>query len=409
MKGRLKMNKMMLVAQYEYKRHVFRRGFWIGIFAVPLGMLLAIGLSMFFSFSAADKRPIGIVDELQLIKTFPVYEKGDIFSEPQPEFKPFPDEKSARAALDAGQIQAYAFIPTAYTSTYKIDYLFDKPITSSIQSSLSRLLRDSLMQGKAIPNLASIQRGTEFTFQSLDGTKTSSQYDWVKIIVPIATGLLFFITVMLSGGYLLRAIVEEKENRTMEMMITSTSPTELIGGKIVGDLGIGLTQMLMWVLMIAGGTFIFRSKLTFLAHINLDWRYAAVTLLFMLIGYVFICALMGMMGATITSTQESQQFMGLIIMPMMLPYYLASVFITSSNSIIPRILSFFPLSAPLAVPLRMGFTTVPTWEIVVSLVILLAFGILTIWLAGKAFRLGMLSYDQKVPLKMLFQKKASYE
>lgn len=399
----------MLVAQYEYKRHVYRRGFWVAIFAVPLGILLMMGLSMFFSFSAADKRPIGIVDEPQLIKTFPVYEKGDIFSEPQPEFKPFPDEQSARAALDSSQIQAYAFIPAAYTSTYKVDYLFDKPITSSIQSSLSKLLRDSLMQGKAIPNLTAIERGTEFTFQSLDGTKTSSEYDWLKIIIPIATGLLFFITVMMSGGYLLRAIVEEKENRTMEMMITSTSPTELIGGKIIGDMGIGLTQMAMWVLMLGVGAFIFRDKLTFLAHINLDWRYAVVTLLFMLIGYVFICALMGMMGATITSTQESQQFIGLIVMPMMLPYYLASVFITSPNSIVPRILSFFPLSAPLAVPLRMGFGTVPTWEIIVSLVILLAFGIGTISLAGKAFRLGMLSYEQKVPLKRLFQKEASHE
>ena len=403
------MNKMMLVAQYEYKRHVFRPGFWVAIFAVPLGILLMMGLSMFFSFSAADKRPIGIVDEPQFIKTFPVYEKGDIFSEPQPEFKPFPDEQSARAALDSGQIQAYAFIPATYTSTYKVDYFFDKPITSSIQSSLSKLLRDSLMQDKAIPNLAAIERGTEFTFQSLDGTKTSSEYDWLKIIIPIATGLLFFITVMMSGGYLLRAIVEEKENRTMEMMITSTSPTELIGGKIIGDMGIGLTQMAMWVLMLGVGAFIFRDKLTFLAHINLDWRYVVVTLLFMLIGYVFICALMGMMGATITSIQESQQFMGLIIMPMMLPYYLASVFITSSNSIVPRILSFFPLSAPLAVPLRMGFGSVPTWEIIVSLVILLAFGIGTISLAGKAFRLGMLSYEQKVPLKRLFQKEASYE
>ena len=403
------MNKMMLVAQYEYKRHVYRRGFWVAIFAVPLGILLMMGLSMFFSFSAADKRPIGIVDETQLIKTFPVYEKGDIFSEPQPEFKPFPDEQFARAALDSGQIQAYAFIPATYTSTYKVNYFFDKPITSSIQSSLSKLLRDSLMQGKAIPNLAAIERGTEFTFQSLDGTKTSSEYDWLKIIIPIATGLLFFITVMMSGGYLLRAIVEEKENRTMEMMITSTSPTELIGGKIIGDMGIGLTQMAMWALMLGVGAFIFRDKLTFLAHINLDWRYVVVTLLFMLIGYVFICALMGMMGATITSIQESQQFMGLIIMPMMLPYYLASVFITSSNSIVPRILSFFPLSAPLAVPLRMGFGSVPTWEIIVSLVILLAFGIGTISLAGKAFRLGMLSYEQKVPLKRLFQKEARYE
>jgi len=399
----------MLVAQYEYKRHVYRRGFWVAIFAVPLGILLMMGLSMFFSFSAADKRPIGIVDEPQLIKTFPVYEKGDIFSEPQPEFKPFPDEQSARAALDSSQIQAYAFIPAAYTSTYKVDYLFDKPITSSIQSSLSKLLRDSLMQGKAIPNLTAIERGTEFTFQSLDGTKTSSEYDWLKIIIPIATGLLFFITVMMSGGYLLRAIVEEKENRTMEMMITSTSPTELIGGKIIGDMGIGLTQMAMWVLMLGVGAFIFRDKLTFLAHINLDWRYVVVTLLFMLVGYIFICALMGMMGATITSTQESQQFIGLIVMPMMLPYYLASVFITSPNSIVPRILSFFPLSAPLAVPLRMGFGSVPTWEIIVSLVILLAFGIGTISLAGKAFRLGMLSYEQKVPLKRLFQKESSYE
>ena len=403
------MNKMMLVAQYEYKRHVFRRGFWVAIFAVPLGILLMMGLSMFFSFSAADKRPIGIVDEAKLIKSLPVFEKGDIFSDPQPEFKAFADQQSARAALDSGQIQAYAVIPNAYLSTYKMDYHFDKPITSYIQSGLSAVLRDSLMQGKTIPNLSALDRETEFTFQSMDGKKTSSQYDWLKITIPIGVGVLFFITVMMSGSYLMQAIVEEKENRTMEMMITSTSPTELIGGKIIGDMGIGLTQMGMWVLIIGIGAFFFRDKLTFLEHIDLDWRYVTITLLFMLIGYVFICALMGMIGATVTTAQESQQFTGLIIIPMMLPYYLSTVFITSPNSIIPRILSFFPFSAPLAIPLRMGFTTVPTWEIIVSLVILSASGIGTIWLAGKAFRLGMLVYEQKVPLKKLFQKEVSHE
>ena len=403
------MNKMALVAQYEYKHHVFRRGFWIGIFAVPIGFLLIMGISMFFSISAADKRPVGIVDEPRLIKALPVYEKGDLFSDPHVEMKIFPDEQAARSALNAGQIQAFMLIPASYTSTFKVDYVFDKPISSYIQSDLSGLLKAGLMQGKTIKNLPAIERGTEFTFQTLDGKKTSSQYDYLKVIVPIVAGMLFFVTVMMSGGYLLRAIVEEKESRTMEMMITSTSPTELIGGKIVGDLGIGLTQMFMWVLLTGVIAFIFRGKLTFLEHINLDWSYAAITILFMLLGFVFISALMGMLGATVTSSEESQQFMGLIVIPMMFPYYLANVFITSPNSIIPRILSFFPLSAPLAVPLRMSFTVVPTWEIVVSLVILLAFGIGTIWLAGKAFRLGMLSYEQKVPLKKLFLKEASHE
>src|SRR5690606_8412675 len=106
-------------------------------------------------------------------------EKGDFFSEPQPEFKSFKDQQSAQEALDTGQIQAYALIPTTYLSTYKIDYLFDKPITSSIQSSISRLLRDSLMEGQTIPNKAALERETEFTFQSLDGKRTSSQYDWL--------------------------------------------------------------------------------------------------------------------------------------------------------------------------------------------------------------------------------------
>jgi len=403
------MNKMMLVAQYEYKRHVFRRGFWVALFAVPLGILLMMGLSMFFSFSAADKRPVGIVDEPHLIKSLPELEKSDFFSEPQTEFKPFTDQQSAKAALDSGQIQAYIFIPQEYTSTYKVDYLFDKPITASIQSSISKLLRDSLMEGRTIPNQATLDRETEYIFQTLDGKKTSSEYDWLKIVIPIVVGMLFFITVMSSGGFLMQAIVEEKENRTMEMMITSTSSTELIGGKIVGDMGVGMTQMSVWMLMISTGAYIFRDKLSFLEHINFDWRFAGITLLFMLIGFVFICALMGMIGATVTSAQESQQFMGLIVMPMMLPYYLSTVFITSPNSIIPRILSFLPFSAPLAIPLRMSFVTVPIWEVFLSLVILLASSFGAIWLAGKAFRLGMLIYEQKVPLKRLFQKEVSHE
>ena len=159
-------------------------------------------------------------------------------------------------------------IPKNYSQTYQVNYYFNAPITKSIQSSISQFLRENLIATETIPNLGRMSEGSEISLLSLDGTKAQNQKDWVKIVVPLVAGFLFLIVVLMSGSYLLQAVVEEKENRTMEVMLTSVSPNQLMTGKIVGNIGVGLTQLLIWILIIAIGIFIFRDKIPFLSDLH---------------------------------------------------------------------------------------------------------------------------------------------
>jgi len=203
--------------------------------------------------------------------------------------------------------------------------------------------------------------------------------------------------------------VEEKENRTMEIVVTSVSPNELMAGKIIGNLSVGLTQLLAWTVVAAAVLIGFGDRIPFMQNLQIPWSELILSLLLMLPAFVFTSALMAIIGSTVTETQEASQVTGLITLPIFLPYYFLSFILQNPNGTFARILSFFPMSAPLAMSTRIAITNVPTWEIILVFVIMIFFCLLTIWLAGRAFRRGMLQYSKRVSLSQLFTKEAGRE
>ncbi|MGI6250653.1 MAG: ABC transporter permease [Anaerolineaceae bacterium] len=402
------MNKTLEVTKYEYLRHVSRPRFWIAVFSIPLAVILIGVLSMVISVKSIDLNPVGYIDEAGLILEAPEPIEKRGFFDDRVELKPFTTQEEARSAAENGQIQAYFVIPKNYSQTYQVNYYFNAPITKSIQSSISQFLRENLIATETIPNLGRLSEGSEISLLSLDGTKAQNQKDWVKIVVPLVAGFLFLIVVLMSGSYLLQAVVEEKENRTMEVMLTSVSPNQLMTGKIVGNIGVGLTQLLIWILIIAIGIFIFRDKIPFLSDLHFSASEILITILLLLPAFIFTGALMATLGATVTDTQESQQVSGLVIMPIIMPYYFLGAIMNDPNGLIAKILSYFPLSAPVATTMRMAFTNLPTAEIVLIIIIQVVFAIFSIWLAGKAFRQGMLQYSKRLKLKDIFAREVSH-
>ncbi len=90
-------------------------------------------------------------------------------------------------------------------------------------------------------------KGTEVVVQSPDGTRSISSKNWFNVLIPIVAEIVFIIAMFSTGGYLMQAVVEEKENRTMEVIITSVSPNQLISGKIIGDISVGMSRMIFWL------------------------------------------------------------------------------------------------------------------------------------------------------------------
>jgi len=403
------MNKMHEVAKYEYTRHVNNKAFWITLFAVPAGILLIMLLSVVITFASIDTDPVGYVDQAGLIKQPQQKPSKTSLFEPFIPLIPYADETSARWAAEDGKIQGYFVIPQGYTDSYQLIYYFNKPLSSEIRTEVDTLIRTNLLAGETIPNFERLTEGSHFTQVSLDGTRIVEENEAAKIIIPMVISFLFVIAVMTSGGYLLQALVEEKENRTMEIVVTSVSPNELMAGKIIGNLSVGLTQLLAWTVVAAAVLISFGDRIPFMQNLQVPWNELILSLLLTLPAFVFTSALMAIIGSTVTETQEASQVTGLITLPIFLPYYFLSFILQNPNGTFARILSFFPMSAPLAMSTRIAITNVPTWEITLVFVIMILFCLLTIWLAGRAFRRGMLQYSKRVSLSQLFTKEAGRE
>ncbi len=404
------MNKTLIVARYEYLHHVSNKRFWILLVSVPLGMLLVILVSALLSFASLDTRPVGLVDQGSLIQLEPDNSIKSTLFNPQIHLFLYPTEESARQAASAGKIQGFAVLPEDYLSSYQVTYWTNKQPGGDIQNVITSFISKNLMTAENIsPSvLRRITEGSHISLQSLDGSQTSDGTGWHRIIVPLVIGVLNFIVVMSSGGYLLQALVEEKENRTIEIMLTSVPGREIMAGKILGNLSVGLTQIVVWIVLLFIAGVVFRNKLGFLADISLSGVYLFISVALMVLSFIFTAALMATLGSALTSSQESQSIIGLMVLPMMLPFYFINIFMTHPNGALARVLSFIPLSAPLALSLRMAFSTVAPLEIVLVFVVVITLTLLMFLLAGAAFRRGMLRYNKRLSLKELFHKETNH-
>jgi ABC-2 type transport system permease protein len=395
------MTKLLKVAWYEYGRHVFTRRFMLVLLSVPFFVLLIIGLVLVVIYLESDSKPLGYVDQTGLLAN-PLPPPTVQWPERQVSFQAYETESLARAALDDGVIQGYYVLPGDYLQTGQAGLVFNEPVKGISQQQFDNFLAVNLLANQPPEVAQRVIEGTTMVVRSADNSREASQKRFMDILLPFFSGLIFFFAMATSSGYILQAVVEEKENRTMEIMVTSVSPLQLMVGKIIGDIAIGFTQMLGWLAFIVLGVMIGSTRFEFLKGVQVSWSSLGLILLVMAPAFVMICALMAAVGATVTEASEGQQVMGIFTIPLYIPYMLISPLMENPNSPLAIGLSFFPLTAPLTIAIRTGFTVIPVWQVLLSIGILVVSAVGALWLAGRAFRLGMLRYGQRLRWKEIF-------
>jgi ABC-2 type transport system permease protein len=390
------MTKLWHVAWHEYRRHVFTRRFvLIGLLSVPLIILVMGGLIYLIISLDINTTPLGYVDYSGLL--------ADPLPAPAPEppdkpvpILPFETEAAARSALDAGQIQAYYVLPADYLSTDQLSVFHLGALKSPARQQFYNFLTANLLKSTD-PIIANrLVKGAEIIVQSPDGSRSISSKNWFNVLVPMVAGIAFIIAMFSTGGYLMQAVVEEKENRTMEVIITSVSPNQFMAGKIIGDTAVGLTQIFLWMLFIVIPILLLRNTLSFLRGIQIAPQTLLLLIFVMFPAFILVSALMAAIGATVSEAREGQQMVGIISLPIWIPYMLTGSLMSNPNSPLALGLSLFPLTAPLTMLMRDGLTILPAWQIALSAVIQVLSAIGAIWLAGRAFRLGMLRYGKRL-------------
>jgi ABC-2 type transport system permease protein len=396
------MRKLWFVIQHEYKKRVVKKSFLIGTLLLPIIFGIIIAVTVYIVENDKNTSPLGYVDHSGLLSQglLPDIEDG----EERIQFRAFKSYDQALIALEDGEIQAFHLIPENYLETGKVDfYYWDEYPDQSILVEFNNFIRANLVSGKFDDVQTRIIEGINLTLQSADGTrKFNEESGIVGILFPMAVAIFFIFAVMGASGYFLQAITDEKENRTMEIVITSISSWKLIGGKSLGLISVAFTQILIWVTSVI-------LFLMFAPEITPDiqgsvipWDVLIVFILFFIPSFALIGGLMIAIGGAVSDLQEGQQIAGILNLLFTFPLFLTALVIADPNSPLLIFLSFWPTTSFLMITLRWSLTIIPHWQIIISWLLLVFTGILINWAAARIFRLGMLRYGKRLSLKSVF-------
>jgi ABC-2 type transport system permease protein len=395
--------KFWLICRYEYLRHVKRKRFIFALLSMPLMVLLMFGAGFLAVWANYDSRPIGYVDlsgvmaNAQPVPSTP----GDWFSDPQ--ILRFTDEAAASSALEKNQIQGFFTLQPSYMDNGSVRFTTPGQPKDSSETAFRNFLRYNLVSNQAPAVADRLSKGPTIEIRSLGSTHQAGN-DVLSIIFPMVIGVLFLLVINTSGSYLVGALVEEKENRMMEVVVTSVSTDQLMAGKVVGNLAVGLTELIIWVLFGLAALALLNSNLLFGSPLKLEPGYLLLSFVTLLPAFIMVAGLMATAGVTASDTREAQQIAGMFTLPVVVPFWLIVPLMESPNSPLSVGLSLFPLTAPISLPMRAAFTSVPVWQTATSLGLLTLGAVGAIWLAARTFRLGMLRYGKRLSLREVFRK-----
>lgn len=402
------MNKLWRVAVFDYKRNVYKKSFIFTLLSVPLILAFCIGVGLFIESGMHNSNLVGYVDKAGVIKKSvlsPEIRNTWLteFNKPV-EFIAYPSEEQAQTALKEKIIQAYYLIPTDYFLTrHVIQVYLEKPGNNSDYQFFD-FLQLNLVEDKPQEIAFRVAFGTKTIVRSLDAKRfVPESGPTFGSLMPLFINLSFLGLIMASSGYTISAMAEEKENRTQEILITSISNLELIGGKILGIVLISLTMLITWSIVVFIGIFsASRMGISWFKDLSMDFRIVISTLAIALPAYVLVTALMVAIGSAAPSEKEGQSFATIFIIFHIVPLYLGIYFMKTPHSPVAIILSMMPFTGLMAIGVRNFFSIVPTWQVLASVASQIIWALVSIRFAIWAFRFVNLRFGQRLKWVELF-------
>lgn len=433
------MNKLILIIQREYLAKVRNKTFIIMTFLSPILMIGMIALVALLTKSSIDKKSsVAYVDESGL------FDKEDFDNSKTITFENLTEiglEKAKIIAQESSH-EGLLYIP----ENKNIDKVAEgiqffseespSMITiSSLESIIDKKLENEKMMKLEI-DLIKLQEArvdTDIKLSNFDGIKSSKLINGIKIGIGMGAGYLIMMFILIYGAMVMRSVIEEKTSRIVEVIISSVKPFQLMMGKILGTAAAGLTQFIVWgilmLLIFVGSSYFFgvdlssngvggqqmamdqmnqmaesETQLVFTELMNLPLISTFIYfILYFLLGYLLYSSLYAAIGAAVDNETDTQQFMLPIMLPLMLGVYIGfATVINDPHGTVATIFSMIPFTSPIVMLMRIPFG-VPWWQIIISLLLLVLTFIAVVWLAAKVYRVGILMYGKKINYKELMK------
>lgn len=427
------MNKIWLVIKREYLTRVRNKTFILSTILLPLVFIGFIFASAYFSIKSVDKQKIAVVDDNGMFKSSFQSDKVITYE--------FPSDVNSNNFKEKGYT-AYLNIPKDFESKHdSISLVSEKQLgidaEGKVKDQLNNAIRNKAflqnnIDRKVLDSINGIDEESMYKFSPVikQGDKTAQSNSGLSYGIGYGSGILIYLTLFIYGAAVMRGVMEEKMNRIAEVIISSVKPFQLMMGKILGIAAVGLTQLLIWIILIIGlstiaSSFIPHDALAQAQNINdsmgaaggnsaaikfltakntfLSANWALIIpcfLFYFLAGYLFYASLFAAVGSVVNEDpQEAQSLMLPITMPIILSFIIMSTAVGKPDAPISVWGSMIPFSSPIVMMARIPSGSVPAWQILVSMLSLIAGFILTTMLAAKIYRTGILLYGKKVTFR----------
>lgn len=396
------------VFRFEVKRTLKKRSFWIMAFSFPVIIMVVFAI-VFFSnkatSEAAEKTKnqtfsYAITDESKLISpSILKASKASVIT----------DKQTGITDVKNGTLDAYIYYP-ADLSTGQVEVyaenvsLFDNGRYEAVAKALLQQSAEAnttpevrtILQDKVLFNTTTYKDGQPYNgFQEL--------------IAPGVFLVLFYILIAMFGNQMLTSTTEEKENRVIEMILTTIQARTLIIGKILSLLVLAFVQMLVILVPTLILYFLFRDALSIpnldLTHIPFDPARILVGALIFATSFLLFTGILVGIGAATPTAKEAAGFFGVVMLFIFGPLYAVTLFISSPDATLVKFLSFFPLTAPIPLMLRNAVGNLTFTDAAIGIIILTISAVIALTVSIRLFRYGALEYSKRLSLKTIFARK----
>lgn len=430
-------SKIGIVIRREFFERVSKKSFIISTLLMPILMLgLMVAPALIAAFSQPEKRIIAVVDDSGIIAS-------SLNNDDNVEYVIM--EQPIDSVLKKTDIDGVLHINKDIMNSKSGSIAFYSNEASSMQietgitSQIEQTIENERLKNYNIENLDEILNSIKAdismqTFRLDEENNSSASSSFLSYIIGVIMTLILYLFLLLYGQMVMTSIIEEKNNRVLEIVVSSIKPAQLMMGKILGIGSVAVVQVLIWAIMLViisgallpmlipteimgdiaasnAGTLNAENAVTdiemihalaTLSNVGYILKIFSFLLVFLIGGFLFYSSLYVAIGSSVDNIQDAGQFQSIVVFPILIGFVLAMSIANDPNSTMATVMSLIPFTSPMVMIARIPFG-IATWEIVTSLVILYISFILLVQLAAKIYRVGIFMYGKKPSIKEIIK------
>ena len=429
------MSNLGIIIEREYMERVRKKSFIFTTILMPILMIVLMGApALIMFYSTPDHNVIGVIDNSGVV--LPELKSNELY-----DFVPVSNDPQGK--VDAGDINGYLIIPSDIltASSPSLNLYMDGAIPVELQSSLSSQINSAVENQKLltynIQNLPEIMDKVKTNVKikevRLDREEGETLESTLSFLIGIFMSFLLYMFILMYGQMVMTSIIEEKNNRVLELVVSSVKPVQLMLGKIAGIGLVAVTQIIIWGVVMAfvsslvlpalmpeeavgqiaqmrAGTLDMSqvdnydtlSALNVLTNVSFIVGIFFWLILFLIGGFLLYAAMFAAVGSAVDNVQDASQLQSFILVPIIIAIIVSSSIGNAPNSAMAVWLSMIPFTSPMVMMSRIP-AGIESWQPWVSVAILYASFILMVWFAGKIYRIGIFMYGKKPNIKDLIK------